>query len=434
VVILKVNEAAYCSGSPDPGTRTNDLMWTDANLKFIKSVPNGKLYYAGPENARFPVVHVWGSAYEMGYAQGQLVKNYMEAFVYKTYGYLIEMGVDAMNDLFSPEIEAIILAKGMNRALDWCADVTQPFTPQIYYDELKGLADASGMDYQMLLRLNMFPEITKASCSFFGAWGDATVNGKTLQLRALDYDTVGPFKDYPQVTIYHPNDGNAFANIGWPGSIGMITGYSEQRMAISEIGVAFPDDSFGQGTPNTPPEKVHGKPWSFVTRDTLQFTNSIEAGIESIEESSRTCNLILGLGDGKEKIVNGLEYSGYVLVPYNDTTLLPANDTWHPQIPNVVYNGMDWLCPNYDIVLGGQLNTYLGKLDADVVIHDVLPTTQTGNLHIAVFDLTESEVYVSFCRGSKAPDTEPLYAYERQFTKLDMNGIFAETKPETSTK
>lgn len=34
----------------------------------------------------------------------------------------------------------------------------------------------------------------------------------------------GPFKDFPQVTVYHPTSGNAFANIGWTGWIGSITG------------------------------------------------------------------------------------------------------------------------------------------------------------------------------------------------------------------
>lgn len=41
-------------------------------------------------------------------------------------------------------------------------------------------------------------------------------------------------------------------------------------------------------------------------------------------------------------VANGVEYSGYVAVPYSDSTQLPLNDTWHPKIPNVVYNGMDW--------------------------------------------------------------------------------------------
>ena len=41
------------------------------------------------------------------------------------------------------------------------------------------------------------------------------------------FSFTGPFKDYPQVTVYHPSDpnnGHAFANIGWTGWFGSITG------------------------------------------------------------------------------------------------------------------------------------------------------------------------------------------------------------------
>ena len=56
----------------------------------------------------------------------------------------------------------------------------------------------------------------------FGAWGNATASrgGKLLQLRALDWDVDGPFKNYPAVVVYHPSnasDGHAFANVGFTG-------------------------------------------------------------------------------------------------------------------------------------------------------------------------------------------------------------------------
>ena len=42
----------------------------------------------------------------------------------------------------------------------------------------------------------------------------------------LFFPSIGPFKNYPQITVYHPNsdNGHAFANIGWTGWIGSITG------------------------------------------------------------------------------------------------------------------------------------------------------------------------------------------------------------------
>ena len=295
------------------------------------------------------------------------MKNEIREFISKTWAYLISMAVEGMGDKFSPLAQAMILNQGFDRALDWTARVTAPFTPQAYFDELQGLADGSGVDYDMLLRINMFPELTKASCSFLGAWGSAVATkDHTYQLRALDYDTDGPFKDYPILTVYHPSDGgHPYAQVGWPGSIGVLTGISSAQMAISEIGVSFADDSFGQGTDNTPPEKVHGQPWMFILRDVMQYDNSIEEGIARIQADNRTCNLIIGLGDGEAGIVNGIEYSGRVAIPYDDENLQPVNDTWHPKIENVVYNGMDWLCPSYTSKLGEQLQKFHGKIGED---------------------------------------------------------------------
>lgn len=63
---------------------------------------------------------------------------------------LTQMGIESLPDKFKhPLIEAKILELGMDRALDWCAEVTAPFTPQIYYDELQGIADAAGIEYQV---------------------------------------------------------------------------------------------------------------------------------------------------------------------------------------------------------------------------------------------------------------------------------------------
>ena len=58
-------------------------------------------------------------------------------------------------------------------------------------------------------------------CSLYGLWGKATFGGKTLQLRALDWDTDGGLQDYPVVTVYHPQSdklGHAFANVAWAGT------------------------------------------------------------------------------------------------------------------------------------------------------------------------------------------------------------------------
>ena len=149
---LKLANAAYCSGSPDEGERTNEFPIYDEDLRFIRSVKNAMLFEAGPPNATFPVVHLWGTPYEVGYAQGILIKPMIKDFVYKTWGYLSSSLVEALPGPLPEVIKEMIVQKGLDRALDWTAEVTAPFTPQAYYDEVQGLADATGIDYDLIYR------------------------------------------------------------------------------------------------------------------------------------------------------------------------------------------------------------------------------------------------------------------------------------------
>lgn len=72
-------------------------------------------------------------------------------------------------------------------ALDMTYQITRPWTNTKYFEELRGLSDASGVNYKDLRRVHMIGELTKGSCSMFGAWGSATSEGQTVQLRALDW-------------------------------------------------------------------------------------------------------------------------------------------------------------------------------------------------------------------------------------------------------
>ncbi len=149
--VLHFASSAYCSGKPDPGERTNDFPIIDEELTFVKSVKNAMLFEGGPANARFPVVHVWGTPYEVGFAQGTLRKKEIAEFVGKVWGYLLSEGVQSLSDDRLPEwLKVMILNKGFKRALEWTRRTTEAFTPQAYVDEIRGLADATGIDYDTL--------------------------------------------------------------------------------------------------------------------------------------------------------------------------------------------------------------------------------------------------------------------------------------------
>jgi isopenicillin-N N-acyltransferase-like protein len=147
---------------------------------------------------------------------------------------------------------------------------------------------------------------------------------------------------------------------------------------------------------------------------------SLAAAQTHITNAHRTCDLILGVGDGKAEMFNGIQYSASVANFYNDTDMSKLDcavllgrvqcegivyavpETWyHQRIENVVYYGMDWLCPGvclravfccerctqsnstcitgYDLVLHKQLNQYYGNITAENTMRYITPIVQTGS-------------------------------------------------------
>ena len=141
---------------------------------------------------------------------------------------------------------------------------------------------------------------------------------------------------------------------------------SSSALAISEIGVSYPDASFGKEHYLAP-----GYPFGFVLRDILQYDASLDESISRITGAKRTCDLILGVGDGKKNAFRGFQYAPSVANVIDDTNLMPQPcngqpdpcEDWHPRISEVVYWGMDWICPNDNRMISHQLNVTAPELN-----------------------------------------------------------------------
>ena len=77
-----------------------------------------------------------------------------------------------------------------------------------------------------------------------------------------------------------------------------------------------------------------------VLRDIIQFDKSVDEATNRLNNTHRTCDLILGAGCGTQNKFRGYAYSYDTLNVYDDTNLEPYNQTWHPRIDNVVYWGL----------------------------------------------------------------------------------------------
>jgi len=424
---------AFCHGGPKPDAPANEMPILDSPPVFDREIKNAKLYWADSGNNKISIVHVWGTPYEMGFAHGRILHDRVNAFITTLWDYFIDEITHELNE-FLPDLPdwfiQDIAEGGIEWALEKTTNITQEFTPPYFDQELQGLADASGLDFKMLQNIHMLGELTKGACSMMGAWNDALASGKgLLQFRTLDWDMSGPFRDFPHITIYHPNDGNHFANIGWTGWVGSLTGMNDERMAISEIGAAYADYTFGK-------ESRKGIPFTYLLRDVLQFDQSLDDSKFRMENANRTCNLILGVGDGKNEIFNSVRYSHSVADFFDDENMEPGPICtqpqpcdWHPRIDSVVYHGMDWNCPTYTERLGQEIKKYWGQITPEIIISDIIAKTCTGDVHNAVYDLTLNDMYVAVASPHGA-DSKTKQAYKNSYVKFDMDDIFSVKKPE----
>ncbi len=61
-----------------------------------------------------------------------------------------------------------------------------------------------------------------------------------------------------------------------------------------------------------------GKPWMFVLRDTIQFSNNIEEAEKMMSESKRTMKIHLGIGSVPDKTFRGVDYAANFISFFDD--------------------------------------------------------------------------------------------------------------------
>eukprot|EP00008_Paramoeba_atlantica_P013226 CAMPEP_0201477678 /NCGR_PEP_ID=MMETSP0151_2-20130828/2656_1 /ASSEMBLY_ACC=CAM_ASM_000257 /TAXON_ID=200890 /ORGANISM="Paramoeba atlantica, Strain 621/1 / CCAP 1560/9" /LENGTH=445 /DNA_ID=CAMNT_0047858481 /DNA_START=36 /DNA_END=1373 /DNA_ORIENTATION=+ len=429
VVVLVSGFSKTCNSAETYGTsNTFDPVEAKDEWVLVDKCENGRLFNVTTEDETtgsliVPILHVFGDSYQQGFAHGTLLKNQVNAFVTQAWDYIVK---EVQGDIPLPRWAAHVVAEeGLEAALDLEYELTVNYTDPDFYQELHGISDASGVDYLTLRRIHMLPGLTKGHCSMFGAWGVAVPQENHLiQLRALDWDMDGPWGNYPVIIVYHPdpkmeNQGHPFLTIGFVGFIGGLTGMSSVQMGISEIGVSYPDDSYGPPIGAVP---LSGTPFIVLLRDILKRDQTIEDALNRMENAQRTENLILGVGDGKAGYFRGVQYGPYVFQVETPDNQDP-NEDWHPRLPDRVYYGMDWFCPTYNQELGVLLENNTGLVTGLTTIKNIMGQLQSGTNHIGIYDLTSQELWVSFA----GPDGAPMpNAFDRRYIHFYAQDLFDE--------
>lgn len=334
------------------------------------------------DDGRIQVLYVSGTSYEMGYQQGVLLRDEVQ----KNIGFLYQQAVKKFRE---PEL------------LDEIYERMLPYIPKDYIDEMQGLAHGSRLPLHVIHAIHILPELGEwggkkkikkvidqmisgelaTSCSNLAIDNSATEDKNFYSVRILDWGMhrISKLHKYPLITVARPTNGIAYANIGWVGFLGAISGMNAQGITLGEMGYG-----------DTPNETLFGKPMPFMLRDVLRGANNLSDVRKIITESLPTCSYVFLMTDGKTK-----ESELYLRDPSRFVVFHAGEDIQDkkehiPPIDDTLYGG------HYNEKMTELLKSYHGKLSPEVLMKEIIPKiAMPSNFQNVIYDPTNLKFWVS---------------------------------------
>ncbi|HIH97248.1 MAG TPA: hypothetical protein HA348_07240 [Thermoplasmata archaeon] len=369
-----------------------------------KVVNEGKVEKIGQGINEITVLYVKGTPYEMGFQHGKLLRDDIRK--------CIDGVLNACYEFVGKEVKLPLADRTLaNFLLDEAYKKMEPYIPNDYKEEMEGLADGSGVSLKDIHRLHALPGLTETSCSAFAAFGNATEDGNLYQLRILDYIIGLGIQDYPVITVYQPNEGNSFVNIGWAGFTGVISGMNDKGIAISEKGYGGPGEESPGILEPQPKETIEGIPMIFLLKKVLQHANSVDEATGIMKSADKTNYFVYVVGDGITEDGKP-NVRGFISTRESFKVYTPNEHNFPiPQLEDIIYSSHDnEKC--YQL-----LKKLHGKIDPSIIIEKINPAiAMKSNLQCVVYDPKNLRFWVANAEGKNR-------ACEQQYVLFDFRKV-----------
>ena len=235
------------------------------------------------------------------------------------------------------------------------------------------------------------------SCSNIGAAATSTADGRLYAVRVLDWGLhrLSKLHEYPLITVARPSQGHAFANIGWVGFIGAVSGMNEQGITLGEMGYGDP-----------PNETLRGKPMPFLLRDVLQYASNLGDVRRILSQSPGTNSFAFVMTDGKssESEIYLKDRDRFEVFEAGEP--LVDNRKSFPAFQNLVYGG------HYDERMARVLGRHHGELSPELFMSSIIPEiAMKSNFQNVVYDPGKLVFWVNNANGPKNRAAEQPYTF-----------------------
>ena len=353
-----------------------------------QTVENGKLLSIDGQR----VALLWGSPEQIGTAHGKLLKDETVRCIDSViYGF--------------GAVQTIATGKWFRSELENAYERLSPYIPERHKRETRALAASLGIDGKLLEVVNVFPELFH--CSGFAVFGSATEGGKLYHGRVLDYMTTIGLQDAATTFIVAPDDYLPFANVGYGGFIGSVSGMNGAKISLGEMG------GRGEG-------QWDGVPMATLMRRALEECSTLDEVKSLWADNPRTCEYYYVFADGKNRSAVGV-----AATPEKIEFVNPGQA--HPLLGDGIPDAVVLSAGSRLEELRNRVKNSYGKIDASIGQQLMCrPVAMSSNLHNVLFVPEDLILHVA-----NADHKNP--AADRPYTKLDLAGLLQQV-PEIENK
>ena len=152
---LHTKHVADCEDGPDEDAKENDKITIANEPTFERAVPNGVKYHIQASPYTVPIIHLWGSPYEMGFAHGELMKAETTGFANDVLKYVQRIfkkrvDGDVVLGKLPEAMRQSIANQWKEETLESIFANTEDYLSDAFLEELQGLSAASGVDHEIL--------------------------------------------------------------------------------------------------------------------------------------------------------------------------------------------------------------------------------------------------------------------------------------------
>jgi hypothetical protein len=333
----------------------------------------------------YPVLHLKGTPYEMGYQHGALYKEQirinMDNLLVKRGDQTVQVGPIKVKP---------------RSVIDSITAVQKKHVPEKYFEELRGLAAASDIKFADAVAGNFIPELFH--CSGFAIMNTATKDGTLYHGRVLDYAIDWELQDHAVLIVAEPDGGIPFVNVTYAGFIGSVTGMNAKGVSVGEMG--------GRGLGHWA-----GVPMAFLVREVLERGGDLEEAIAIFRDNPRTCQYFYVVADGKTNRAVGMEAS------WDKFELIQPGEA-HALLPTAVKDSVLMSAGDRYKELVRRTQSGYSTFDAGSARQLMdCPVAMKSNLHNVLFAPQSTKFWVANASHDKQPAANQQY-YAFQLTEL----------------